>query len=122
MENSKLVKVELTYVGRQNKISKKTGRLYTSLGIKAKEYGEEWINGFGGKENQYWAQGDIVEIEVYENEWNGKKSLKFNTPKVDPGVELAEIKTRLAELEAKVMRIEKSIPMSPNFPHNLGQS
>lgn len=122
MDNQKLVKVELTYVGRQNKISKKTGKPYISLGIKAKEYGEEWINGFGGKENQYWAQGDIVDIEIYEDEWNGKKSLKFNTPKVDPGVELTDIKARLTELETKVARIEKNIPMSPNFPHNLSQA
>jgi hypothetical protein len=118
MENQKLVKVELTYVGRQNKISKKTGKPYISLGIKTKEYGEEWINGFGGKENQYWAQGDIVDIEIYEDEWNGKKTLKFNTPKVDPNIEISAIKTRLDNVESRLTRIEKGTAMPENFPFN----
>lgn len=38
-----------------------SGKPFTSVGIKVDG---KWMSGFGGKWNQYWKQGDTVEVEV----------------------------------------------------------
>jgi hypothetical protein len=71
-----MTKLTLTYVGRFAKTSK-AGKPYTSLSLKANEYGDRYISGFGSKENADWKEGDTVEVDI---ETKGDY-LNFATPK-----------------------------------------
>ena len=99
MENIKLQKVTLTKAFRKNKISKKSGKPYVSLSLLTVEYGDRWINGFGNQSNEGWNDGNTVEIEVYEKEWNGVMNLNFNTPRVNLAEELNKLIVRVEALE-----------------------
>ena len=70
-------KLTLTRVYRKDKISKKNNKPYTSLGLKATEYGEDWINGFGNKDNSSWKEGDVVEVEIKKD----GQYINFEMPK-----------------------------------------
>ena len=70
------MQVTLNYVKRTPKTSQ-AGKPYTSLSIKTNEHGEKWLSGFGNKDNQNWAEGDTVEIEVEQK----GEYLNFSTPK-----------------------------------------
>jgi hypothetical protein len=63
----KTMKVELTAINRQNKISSKNNKSYVSVGIMTKEHGDKWLNGFGNNGNRNWKKGDAVEITVKQN-------------------------------------------------------
>lgn len=71
----------LTFVKRTERTSAKTGKPFTSLSIKTKEHGDQFLSGFGNKDNAHWSEGQQVEIEVTEVEKDGKKYLNFVTPK-----------------------------------------
>lgn len=53
--------LNLTYVNRTQRTSK-AGKPFTSISIKATEYGDKYISGFGGKANEGWKAGDTVEV------------------------------------------------------------
>ncbi len=72
------MKVTLTYVKNDPKVSK-AGKPWTSCSIKTKEHGDLWLNGFGNKETKLWNVGDTIEVEVYEEDYNGKTYKKFKT-------------------------------------------
>ena len=65
--------VTLTGVIRKEKTSTRTGKPFTSLGIKTVEYGEKWLSGFGNANNASWKEGAKVEIIV-----EGKERVPFN--------------------------------------------
>lgn len=73
------MKVKLEQVTREEKTSK-AGKSYTAMGLK---FNGVWHNGFGNKSNSTWKEGDTVEVEVYEEEYNGKMYKKFKTPTVE---------------------------------------
>ena len=58
------MQVVLTAVYRKERTSTRTGRPFTSIGIKTQEHGEKWLSGFGNKDNAGWKTGDTVEILV----------------------------------------------------------
>lgn len=68
--------VKITNIKRESKISK-TGKPYTSLRMQTEKHQENWLSGFGNKDNQGWNVGDTVEIEV---KMNGQY-YNFETPK-----------------------------------------
>ena len=82
----------------------KHGKKFWKAGIQTKEYGEEWLNGLIFKEVN-WVEGDVVDIEVKKEEYNGKESLKFRVPKSEE-VDQAEKDAKIAELEAKLAKAE----------------
>ena len=75
------MKLTIKKIVRQQKISKKTNNPYISIGLVTEEYGDnQWINGFGNKQNENWKEGDIINVEIKEGEYNGNKTLNFITP------------------------------------------
>lgn len=91
-----MVKLTLTWIKREQKTSK-AGKPYTSLSIKANEYADRYINGFGNVLNANWKEGDTVEVlAVTEKEYNGKKYLNFDMPKAEDKVN--ELKGELVGL------------------------
>ena len=64
------MKVTLEKVIRREKEGKKGP--YTQVSVKIKD---QWVTAFGGKWNESWSDGDVVEIEkeqFTQNEYNGK--------------------------------------------------
>lgn len=45
----------------------RSGRPYTKIAIKATEYGDKWINGFGNRDNNRWQDGDVVKARVVQS-------------------------------------------------------
>lgn len=80
-----------------NPYMSKAGKPYTKCNIKATEYGDKYISGFGNKTTQGWKVGDTVEIEITPN----GEYLNFSVPKVTGG---------LSELDREMlMRMEKKM-------------
>lgn len=107
-----MTKLTLTYVRREEKTSAKTNKPFTSLNIKAKEYGEKYLSGFGNKDNAGWAIGQTVEVaEVIEKAAaNGKFYLNFEMPKKsDSGTEIARLDTRIDEMERKFEKMREAM-------------
>ena len=73
------MKITITAVSRKQRTSARTGKPFTSLGLKTQEHGEKWLSGFGNVDNADWKAGDTVEVEIEEK--NGY--LNFSTPKKD---------------------------------------
>lgn len=71
------MQVTITALKDTERTSQRTGKPFTSRGIKCNEYGDKWLSGFAGKDNESWKVGDTVEIEV---ETKGEY-LNFKTPK-----------------------------------------
>src|ERR1700687_3657973 len=76
-----LKKVKITNVSRKERISNKTGKPFTSLGLQTEEYGEKWMSGFNNTQTANWKAGDTVEIEVEQK----GEYLNFNVPRKDSG-------------------------------------
>lgn len=74
-----MTKLTLTYVSRTERATKADpNKKFISLSIKAQEYGDRFLSGFGNKDNAGWKEGDCVEVaEVKEVEKDGKKYLNF---------------------------------------------
>jgi hypothetical protein len=58
------MQVTITALKDTERVSKSTGRPFTSRAIKTEEHGDKWLSGFAGKDNASWKVGDTVEIEV----------------------------------------------------------
>ena len=95
-------KVKLTYVNSEKKTSAK-GNEYTSVGIKIESKPDTWINGFGNAQTAKWQEGDEFELDIYEEEYNGKMYWKFKLPKT--GEALVELTKRVELLEERVIEI-----------------
>ena len=90
------MKVTLTYCNNEAKVSK-NGKPYTSCSIKTAEHGDVFINGFGNATTKLWAAGEVVDVDVYDEEYNGKVYKKFKA------MEKADVlEERVIELERKV--------------------
>jgi hypothetical protein len=71
------MQVTITALKDTERTSQRTGKPFTSRGIKTAEHGEKWLSGFAGKDNASWKVGDTVEIEVEQK----GEYLNFSTPK-----------------------------------------
>ena len=84
-----LEKVTITHVTASNTkkdgtpILSKFGKPSWIVGLKTNEYGEVWLNGFLPFDTAKW-QGSTQEIEVYEEEWQGRTQKKFKLPPRNP--------------------------------------
>ena len=70
----------ITRISRANKVSK-AGKAYEGVGIQVAEFGLEWINGFGNKDNASWKEGDKVKMIIKDEVYMGKTSKKFEVAK-----------------------------------------
>lgn len=83
------------------------------VGIKTQEHGDQWINGFT-KSKPEWNEGDEVELEIFEKEYNGEMQLNFKLPKKTVSrEEIQSILDRLTTLELQVSNLlqNKSMPV-----------
>jgi hypothetical protein len=84
------MKLTLTQITRTPRTSK-DGKPFTSVSIKAKEYGEKFLSGFGNKSNEGWTVGQEVEVAtVVEKPGTNKQGqpvvyLNFEMPKTQNG-------------------------------------
>ncbi len=110
-------KVKLTYVRSEEKTSK-GGKNYTSVGIKIESKPDTWINGFGNAQTANWQEGDEFELDIFEEEYNGKMYWKFKLPKT--GEALVDLTKRVECLEESVNALLKVVPGAV-VPISLGQ-
>lgn len=95
------MKIKLTKVTVQDKDKNgkpyisKTGKPYTRMSIQCQEYGMKWLSGFLNKSNEYWKEGDIVDVTVDEVFRDGKVYLNFS-----PLSRLDLLEARIIVLEA----------------------
>lgn len=109
-------KLTLTTVKRFDKdkdgklLKTKDGRAYTKLSIKAKEYGDKWLSGFGGFWNEDWAEGMVVGATV---EKNGEF---LNVRKPDP---IKELENRVSKLEEIVSKFQGEKEIGGHIEDNM---
>ena len=104
------MEVTITQISRKEKTSTKTGRPFTSVGIRTKEHGERWLSGFGNKDNAAWKAGDVIQIDVVEK----GEYLNFTMPTVIKNSPNDAIVARLEnfvthKLEPLVVKLEAAI-------------
>ena len=100
-------KLTLTFVKREEKISPRNNKPYTSMTIKAKEHGDRYISGFNSKETSYWKEGDVVEVEVTESDKSDKEGRPYlNWKPVDKEKALED---RVVSLEKQVRELVEFI-------------
>ena len=100
------MKLTITALKDTERTSQRTGKPFTSRGIKCNEYGEKWLSGFAGKENESWKVGDTVEANV---EVKGEY-LNFSVPKATRQVgctsgDLNRVEVKIDALIAQVATI-----------------
>lgn len=61
----------------------KNGKPFFVIGIQASQYGQQWINGFYNTVPAW--EGTQQELDIKEEDWQGKKQLKFEVPKAKAG-------------------------------------
>lgn len=116
------MQITLTAIKDTERTSQRTGKPFTSRGIRCNEYGEKWLSGFAGKENASWKVGDTVEVTVEQK----GEYLNFSVPKSERasgGMSSIEYQTVLRDLQAIktdtqmiIGMIEKRFPSKPFDP------
>lgn len=90
------MEVKIESLERIQRVSKNTGKPYTSVVIKTDKHGDKKVSGFANVDNADWEIGSVVNIEIEEK--NGY--LNFKSPQQDRGPaakspETAELKNIL---------------------------
>tara|TARA_Y100001938_G_scaffold130564_1_gene186664 strand:+ start:292 stop:633 length:342 start_codon:yes stop_codon:yes gene_type:complete len=93
-----MTQVVLQHVKVERKVSARTNKPYIAASISVDG---TWYNGFGNEEMMNWKAGDTKEVELFEEEYNGKMYKKFKVPS-----RLDLLIARVAELEARVSKLE----------------
>lgn len=81
-------------------IAKASGRPYSKMSIKCVEHGDKWLSGFKGKENEFWKEGDVVDIIVKQN----GEYLNYDVPKAED-----KLAMRVSALEVDVMQLKNAL-------------
>lgn len=105
MTEKNYTKVKLTTVYHADKdrntkkpyISKE-GNPYSKISIKTEQHGDKWLSGFGNTANYFWRKGDIVEIEITEN--NGFLNFSNESTMLD---------RMMKAMEIRIMKLERSL-------------
>jgi hypothetical protein len=98
------MKLKIESIKNEDKTSK-NGKPYVACSIKS---GGEYYNGFGNAQTKSWQVGDEVEVETYEEEYNGKMYKKFRVPKESEQFKqaLEVIVKELRSLKERVSKLE----------------
>lgn len=77
-----MTKIKILKVINKDEVSR-NGKSYTKCSVKTtnKNNQEIWISGFGNTTTKNWVEGQIVELDIYQEEYNGKNYLKFKEVK-----------------------------------------
>jgi len=96
------MKLHIERLSRNQYISKKTGKPYTKVGVRA---GGEWYSAYADGWNEDWKEGDSIEVEIEENRVGDKVYKNIKPPTI------AEVKdalnARFAALEDRVALLER---------------
>lgn len=116
-----MITLNLTFVKRTERTSTRTNKPYTSLSIKAQEYGDNFLSGFGNKDNASWKEGDVVEVaEVKQVEKDGKTYYNFEMPKTSKADNavvidlLNEMNNKLVSLSFEIAKVTSYIDEKRN--------
>ena len=71
------------------------GNVKFRVGLKAQEFGDQWINGFLYKEPKDW-DGKTIKVSLWEEEFGGKKQLNFELPRKDDEVKSQMVNVMMA--------------------------
>ena len=93
-----MTQVVLQHVKVERKVSARTNKPYIAASI---QVDGTWHNGFGNEEMMSWKAGETKDVELFEEEYNGKMYKKFKVPnKFDTLIaKVAELEARLGKLE-----------------------
>jgi len=102
MEKLTLTRISVTDKKKDGTVLENQYGKFYRVGIQTVEYGDVWINGFSSKPVT-WQEGDVVELEVSKEEWNGQEQLKFRHPKKEDVLkdENEKLKAELAKLKGE---------------------
>lgn len=102
------MKLKIESIKNEDKTSK-NGKPYVACSIKS---GGEYYNGFGNAQTKSWQVGDEVEVDIYEEEYNGKMYKKFRVPKETDLIKttLELLGNEILALKDRVGRLEKLLP------------
>jgi hypothetical protein len=93
-----MTQVVLQHVKVERKVSARTNKPYIAASISVDG---TWHNGFGNEEMMSWKAGETKDVELFEEEYNGKMYKKFKVPnKFDILI------AKVAELEARLEKLE----------------
>ena len=81
MEKLEITKVFRSWNDKAGKPLKTSdGREYERVAIQCKEYGSQWVSGFGSYWNKDWREKDVVEVEIEKVSKDGREYLNFSRP------------------------------------------
>lgn len=81
-------------------VAKATGKAYSRLSVKCVEHGDKWLSGFKGKENEFWKEGDQVDVIVKQN----GEFLNYDVPKAED-----KLAMRVSALEVEVLNLKNGL-------------
>jgi len=100
MEKIKLTRIAVTDKKKDGTVLENQYGKFYRVGLQSEEYGDVWINGFSSKPVD-WQEGDVIEVEIFKEEYNGEEQLKFKLPSKEKKLEqeVEDLKKQLAEKE-----------------------
>lgn len=114
-----MAKLTITQITRNMRTSARTNKAYESVSLKAQEYGDRFINGFGRSDNKSWKVGDVVDVEVKEVEKDGKTFLNFEMPERAKSLGFTqEDRDRLLRIEILLQKIQKDSKVEDKYPED----
>lgn len=113
MSKIKIVKV-------LNKLAKNGTTKLCSIKTIDKTGQEVWLSGFGNKTTESWQDGQEVDLEVFQEEYNGEVRWKFKTP---PEVNIVEILKRIEDKLDQLLSPKTSVsqPITGNGVEQQGE-
>lgn len=99
MSKIKIVKV-------LNKLAKNGTTKLCSIKTIDKTGQEVWLSGFGNKTTESWQDGQEVDLEVFQEEYNGEVRWKFKTP---PEVNIVEMLKRIEDKLDQLLSSKTSV-------------
>lgn len=103
---NQITKITLTRVFATDKnkdgtpLMSKLGKPYSKMSIKCVEHGDKWLSGFKGKENEFWKEGDQVDVIVKQN----GEFLNYDVPKAED-----KLAMRVSALEVEVLNLKNGL-------------
>jgi hypothetical protein len=101
-----ITKITLTkvYVSDKNKdgtpLMSKLGKPYSKMSVKCVEHGDKWLSGFKGRENEFWKEGDQVDVIIKQN----GEYLNYEVPKAED-----KLAMKISAIEVDVMNLKNAV-------------
>src|SRR3990167_1485815 len=107
-----------------NPLISKNKKPFYKVGLQVEEHGSAWINGLWFDGVCPWKENDVVKLVIKEEEYQGRKSLKFELPrKENPNQkQFEEVLGELSKLDLMITQIGKHLmpPEKDDYPKDGG--